>query len=1517
MPVRASLLLLAACISWWLAVPVVARASDTAEEASRPGEVTTVTAGFVSPHRRSGHSAALASPLAAAAPSPPFTECPAVGADGSCAILVDVTDSGITILGDPTQGPYDGSDDTLVGVLNQSSKSLGHLSLGSDTYIFGFDGDGLCTYLADPGCPFGPTGYEGPGTSFAQISPDFTSGVVSFSPAIAPGGSAYFSLEEPLTSSAVVSGGPSPIEQGGAPNRSEKHTTCSQGHPVNCATGVFWHEFTDVQVPGRGVPLEFNRTYSSMNAAVDGPLGFGWSDSYGLSLSVDTETGAATVEEEGGSAVTFPSNGEGGFTTPPRVLATLTADEDGTYTFMRFSDHIDYVFSAAGRLLREVDRNGNTTTLSYIGGLLEKVTDPSGRSLTFAYSGSHIHTITDPMGRTTTFSYDGSGNLKEATDPMGRAWSFDYDGSHRLLTMTDPRGGVVSNTYDGSGRVTAQTDPMGRESTWRYEGEAATAEGGATTFTNGRGDVTRYLYRDLELQSVTRGVGTASEATTSYSYDPITLGISAVTDPNGQVTRSHYDAHGDLTETTDPMFRTTFYSYGPEDELQTITDPRGTTTTYRYDPAGNLLEKETPDFQTGETARTNYSYEAAPGELTGVTDPDGHVTTFGYDDAGDRTTVIDAAGNKSTYSYDADGELTSKVSPAGNMLGGDPAAHTTTYAYDADGELTSETDQLGHTRSYGYDGDGNQTTIADANGQTTHQVYDADDELTEVLRPDASVLKTAWDAAGNMTAQTDGAGHATTYAYDALGRVISVTDPDGHTTSYGYDPNGNRTAVVNAEGRLTSYYYDADDEPAAIFYSDGTTPSVSEQYDQDGNRIELTDGTGTSTFSYDSLNRMTKATNGAGATVGYEYDLAGHLTKLIYPNGQSVTRTFDSAGNLTGVTDWLGHTSHFGYDADSNLDEESYGNGVTAQLGYDAADRVASIADSQGSTRLARFTYSRDPLGQVASEASENGEAGTTTYSRNSLDQLTAAGPSAYGYDAADNPTTFGSSAQQFDAANELTSVTGPGMVPEGPSSEPPDSGGPPPPSEPPASGGGGGSGGSPTAGGGTTTSRGAGSPPTTAPPKALRCRKGFRKRVVRGHQRCVKVHKMRRAHHKGHARASALAVASTASNLRGAAAEVPAAQSDRSSSAPGVVAGAGPKPALAAAGEVTRHFDYNARGDRTREEPPGGGSHSLTYDQADRLIAVTGGISYAYDGDGLRTSKTFDGVTTDEVWNQSEEVPELLASGSTSYVYGPNGQPIEQIIAGAATFTQTDQQGSTRLLTDASGAVVGRYDYDAWGNVTTHTGSASSELQFDGQLTDAETGFQYLRARYYDAGTGQFVTPDPLFTISLARHGYGRDDPVDNSDPLGAFSLSNTIGQAWIDVGAYHFFATHNVGGCIAASGGFYGYVSGSVCAGVDGGYDAFSYSGTAGASTGAGASIGISPYVSNNVDTHSGGSLAATQGGGGGAGLAGGLDLSESRDSCGAMRYTIAPFLGIGAGLDVHTGLTYTYTKIIGSFL
>src|SRR5437764_10015059 len=87
-------------------------------------------------------AAGLGVPIVLATPAwaTTFTQCPAIGLDTGCAVLITINaDGSITTTDDPSQGPYDGVEDTLVGVQNNSSTPLRQLDLSSSLPIFGFE----------------------------------------------------------------------------------------------------------------------------------------------------------------------------------------------------------------------------------------------------------------------------------------------------------------------------------------------------------------------------------------------------------------------------------------------------------------------------------------------------------------------------------------------------------------------------------------------------------------------------------------------------------------------------------------------------------------------------------------------------------------------------------------------------------------------------------------------------------------------------------------------------------------------------------------------------------------------------------------------------------------------------------------------------------------------------------------------------------------------------------------------------------------------------------------------------------------------------------------------------------------------------------------------------------------------------------------------------------------------------------------------------------------------------------
>jgi len=146
----------------------------------------------------------------------PSTSAAYTVAGGLCNVLITFNLDGsiTTVITNPN--PYDGAEDSLIGIVNDSASAISAINLSSATLaLFGFDGDGACV-TGGLYVQVGPCGglrapttsgadYAGPGVTFTNIASNGRSGTVNFAPAIAAlGGTAWFSLEEPPSLSIVV-----------------------------------------------------------------------------------------------------------------------------------------------------------------------------------------------------------------------------------------------------------------------------------------------------------------------------------------------------------------------------------------------------------------------------------------------------------------------------------------------------------------------------------------------------------------------------------------------------------------------------------------------------------------------------------------------------------------------------------------------------------------------------------------------------------------------------------------------------------------------------------------------------------------------------------------------------------------------------------------------------------------------------------------------------------------------------------------------------------------------------------------------------------------------------------------------------------------------------------------------------------------------------------------------------------------------------------------------------------------
>jgi len=93
--------------------------------------------------------------------------------------------------------------------------------------------------------------------------------------------------------------------------------------------------------------------------------------------------------------------------------------------------------------------------------------------------------------------------------------------------------------------------------------------------------------------------------------------------------------------------------------------------------------------------------------------------------------------------------------------------------------------------------------------------------------------------------------------------------------------------------------------------------------------------------------------------------------------------------------------------------------------------------------------------------------------------------------------------------------------------------------------------------------------------------------------------------------------------------------------------------------------------------------------------------------------------------------------------------------------------------LTDAAGAILNTYDYNAFGDLHAQTGTSINSYLYTGQRYDATTEQYYLRAREYDPVVGRFLSRDTWAVdtwnpVEVNRYIYVANNPVNFNDPTG-----------------------------------------------------------------------------------------------------------------------------------------------------
>ena len=184
-------------------------------------------------------------------------------------------------------------------------------------------------------------------------------------------------------------------------------------------------------------------------------------------------------------------------------------------------------------------------------------------------------------------------------------------------------------------------------------------------------------------------------------------------------------------------------------------------------------------------------------------------------------------------------------------------------------------------------------------------------------------------------------------------------------------------------------------------------------------------------------------------------------------------------------------------------------------------------------------------------------------------------------------------------------------------------------------------------------------------------------------------------------------------------------------------------------------------------------GTQSFTFDLGNRLKASSLGGNYVYDGLGRRVQlQSTDGSTRLYAYSQAGQVLWSTSSGgprassTTAYIYLGGKQIAEANSATGVQYVHTDALGSPVARTNASGAVLNRTRFEAYGYPAAGTkpSPATSQIGFTGHVQDAESELVYMQQRYYDPIAGRFLSGDPVVTDANTGGMFGRYHYADNS---------------------------------------------------------------------------------------------------------------------------------------------------------
>lgn len=1010
------------------------------------------------------------------------------------------------------------------------------------------------------------------------------------------------------------------------------------------------------------------------------------------------------------------------------------ADADGNVSIVTVIDpsgeRTQTYYDAIDRKIKEVDAKGYETLYSYDGiGNLLTTTDPEGNTNTFEYDEiNRVIKAYDAENNYITYEYDANGNKTAEVDRKGNRTEFIYDRNNRLIQIIDALSGITNYTYDEMGNIATETDPENNTKAYQYN------DAGMLICEEDAENNSKYYTYDA-LGRVT------------FESGWINPGIGITTE---------YDEAGRVKQIIDALGNSTEYTYDLVGNMKTLKDANGNITAYEYDQRYQLVTEIEPGDSSVDENQINYEYDEL-GRLVKKQDSFGTVTELEYDQLSQLTgTIVRDENNQVKIAeyktYNGNGQVLTQTDGNSvtttyeynslNLLKTQTKdGKTTSYTYDNNSNLQAETDWRGNTYTYSYDElnrlqqkrdpynntietlvyykNGAQKQSIDALGNVTTFYYDGNGRLVKTEDPEGNIILTEYDGDGNVIRSTDGGGNTTEYEYDSAARLISVRNALNETTAYTYDHNGNMLTQKDGEGNITTYKYNVRNLPY-------------QRIDDGGEGV----ASKTESYTYYANNLLKTKTDRNGTVISYTYDVFGRLQKEIAGSLQT-SYTYDNNGNPLTINDSIGTTIRT-YDAMNRVTSktvpnmgtvtyeydiiEGVGTGETAERTadpkgnvttkiYDCAGRLKAVIDGDiTSTDITTYEYYDNGSRQSVTYPTGIKEE-YTYYPDNTLWTLT-------NKDA--DGTILDVYTYTYDEANNQTSKH---EVING-------------------------------------VDKGTTSYIYDRLNRLLTVTEPSGRET--GYTYDMAGNRTMELISSGSETISNIYSYNEQNRLVYITTQVDSELTEKTEYC----------------------YDHNGNQletivteyiDGVAQTPVTAAVN--TYDSKNQLIeTVTADgttLTNAYNGEGLRVSKTVNGQTTTFLYEYNKVVLETNADGTEKArnLYGTN--LLMRTVDGESYYYLYNGHADVTALIDTDGNIAATYYYDAFGNILEQTGDVDNNITYAGYQYDDETGLYYLNARMYDPKIARFLQEDTYRgnsndPLSLNLYTYCANNPMVYYDPTG-----------------------------------------------------------------------------------------------------------------------------------------------------